>query len=147
MGRKPVGKVAMTPAGRQRLYIQRPRDKAAAKGQQPGSRQIVTNEARRMEATGGTGLSTHAKAALKRMARHKRCNVAVLATLQSIARSGHRNNFPLICRAAARTMPRNELLTVNAILKLVGRRCASGSISTPPPGRKWVDLHATAVIQ
>jgi hypothetical protein len=25
------------------------------------------------------------------------------ATLQSIARSGHRKNFPLICRAAART--------------------------------------------
>jgi hypothetical protein len=31
-----------------------------------------------MEAIGGAGLSTHAKAALKRMARHKRCSVAVL---------------------------------------------------------------------
>jgi hypothetical protein len=78
MGRKPVGKVAMTPAERQRLYMQRLRDKAAANGKQPGSRQIVTNERRRMEAIGGAGLSTHAKAALKRMARHKRCSVAVL---------------------------------------------------------------------
>jgi hypothetical protein len=31
-----------------------------------------------MEAIGGAGLSTHAKAALKRMARHERCSVAVL---------------------------------------------------------------------
>jgi hypothetical protein len=38
---------------------------------------VVTNETRRMEAIGGAGLSTHAKAALKRMVRHKRC-VAVL---------------------------------------------------------------------
>jgi hypothetical protein len=43
MGRKPVGKVAMTPAERQRLYMQRLKDKAAANGKHPGSRQIVTN--------------------------------------------------------------------------------------------------------
>jgi hypothetical protein len=49
---------------------------AAANGKQPGSRQIVTNETHRMEAIGG--LSTNAKAALKRMARHNRCSVAVL---------------------------------------------------------------------
>jgi hypothetical protein len=68
MGRKPVGKVAMTPTERQRLYMQRLKDKAAANGKQLAARQIVTNETRRMEAIGETGLSTHAKAALKRMA-------------------------------------------------------------------------------
>jgi hypothetical protein len=82
VGRKPVGKVAMTSAERQRLYMRRLRDTAAAvtNGKQPGPRQIVTDgmTGRQMEAIGGTGLSTHAKAALKRMARHKRSSVAVL---------------------------------------------------------------------
>src|SRR5215475_677373 len=78
MGRKPVGKVAMTPAERQRLYMQRLKDKAAANGKQPGLRRIVTNETRPMATISRAGLSTHAKAALKRMARHRRCSVAVL---------------------------------------------------------------------
>jgi hypothetical protein len=54
MGRKPVGKFAMTPAERQRLYMQRLRDKAAANGKQSGARQIVTDEkaGRQMEAMG-----------------------------------------------------------------------------------------------
>jgi hypothetical protein len=55
LGRKPVGKVAMPPAERQRLYMQRLKDKAAANGKEPGLRQIVTDETRRMEAIGGAG--------------------------------------------------------------------------------------------
>jgi len=43
MGRTPVGKVAMTSAERQRLYMQRLKDKAAANAKQPGPRQIVTD--------------------------------------------------------------------------------------------------------
>jgi hypothetical protein len=34
-------------------------------------------------------------------------------------------------------MPRSKLATVNAILVSMARRCASDSISTPAPGRKW----------
>jgi hypothetical protein len=37
MGRKPLGKVAMTPAERQRLYMRRLKDKAAANGKQSGT--------------------------------------------------------------------------------------------------------------
>jgi hypothetical protein len=77
MGRKPVGKVAMTPADRQRLYMQRLKDKAAANGKQSGAQQIVTDEKtrRQMEAM---GLSTDIRRKLRRLARHKRCSIAVL---------------------------------------------------------------------
>jgi hypothetical protein len=37
-------------------------------------------------------------------------------------------------------MPRSKLAIVNATLVGMARRCASGSISTPPPGRKWAGL-------
>jgi hypothetical protein len=79
MGRKPVGKVAMTPAERQHLYIQRLKAKAAAfaNSRQPDPRgggnaaqsppPSVTNE-----------LTTDAKRKLKRLARHKDSTVAAL---------------------------------------------------------------------
>ena len=75
MGRKPVGKVAMTPAERQRLYMRRLKDKAAANGKQLGVRQIVTDEKtrRQMEAM---GLSTDVK--LRRLARQRECSLAAL---------------------------------------------------------------------
>jgi hypothetical protein len=44
MGRKPVGKVAMTPAERQRLYMQRLKDRGAANGRRPGPRQKIVSD-------------------------------------------------------------------------------------------------------
>jgi hypothetical protein len=37
-------------------------------------------------------------------------------------------------------MPRGKLLTVNAILVSMARRCVSDSISAPAPGQKWAAL-------
>ena len=77
MGRKPVGKVAMTPAERQRLYMQRLKDKASANGKQSVARQIATNEKtrRQMEAM---GLSTDVWRKLRRLARQRECSLAAL---------------------------------------------------------------------
>jgi hypothetical protein len=78
MGHKPIGKVAMTSAERQRLYMQRLRDRAAAdaNGKQPGSRKIVSDE--RIREAIGAGLSTDTRRKLKRLARHKDCSTAAL---------------------------------------------------------------------
>src|SRR5215471_7432319 len=77
MGRKPIGKVAMTPAERQRLYMRRLKDRAAANGKQPGPRQIVTDEktVRQIEAM---GLSTDVRRKLKRLARQRECSLPAL---------------------------------------------------------------------
>jgi hypothetical protein len=76
MGRKPVGKVAMTPAERQRLYMQRLKDKAAANGKRPGPRQIVSDK----KTTRDPFLVNirPAWAKLKRLAQHKGCSVLAL---------------------------------------------------------------------
>jgi hypothetical protein len=78
MGRKPVGKVAMTSAERQRRYMQRLRDRAAAgaNGKQPGPRQIVSGE--RIREAIGAGLNADIRRKLKRLARHKACSTAAL---------------------------------------------------------------------
>src|SRR5215471_16056877 len=79
MGRKPVGKVAMTPAERQRLYMRRLKDRATAvaNGKPPGARQIVTDEktGRQM---GAMGLSTDVKRKLKRLSRQRECSLPAL---------------------------------------------------------------------
>jgi hypothetical protein len=79
--------MALSNAERQRLYIKRLKAKAAANAKQvlqlsrPVPRgHIVTNERtrRQIEAIGETGLSIHAKAKLKRLARHRGCSVTAL---------------------------------------------------------------------
>jgi hypothetical protein len=76
-GRKPLGKVAMTPAERQGFYMQRLKDKAAANGKQSGTGQIVTDEktGRQMEAM---GLSADVRRKLMRLARQRECSLAAL---------------------------------------------------------------------
>jgi hypothetical protein len=75
MGRKPVGKVAMTPAERQRLYMQRLKDKAAAHGKHSSKNVTDEKTRRQMEAM---GLSTDVRRKLRRLARQRECSLAAL---------------------------------------------------------------------
>jgi hypothetical protein len=79
--------MALSNAERQRLYIQRLKAKAAANAKQAlqlsrhvPRGHIVTNEGirRQIEAIDEGGLSTQAKAKLKRLARHKGSSVTAL---------------------------------------------------------------------
>jgi hypothetical protein len=78
MGRKPVGKVAMTPAEQQRL-----KDKAAANGKQPGPRQIVSDKRNPR-----SPFLINIKpmwGILERLARHRGCSLAALIERLAIA--------------------------------------------------------------
>jgi len=79
--------MTLSNAERQRLYIQRLKAAAVANAKQllqlnrPVPRgHIVTNERiqRQIEAIDAGGLSTHAKAQLKRLARHRGCSITSL---------------------------------------------------------------------